>query len=97
MQGGIPQSRRVVTCPNDPKGVPMPKSSGVPNDADSRSEPPALFDKAEAAEYLHTTLRHINRLWDERRLSGIKIGKFVRFSKNDLDTFCEANRVEAVR
>jgi excisionase family DNA binding protein len=56
-----------------------------------------LFDKPAAAEYLHTTTRHVERLWAERKLSAIKVGRRVRFSKADLDQFIEANRTPAVR
>ena len=52
-----------------------------------------LFDKQGAADYLTTTPRHIQRLWTERKLPGIKIGKFVRFKKSDLDTYIARNRV----
>lgn len=56
-----------------------------------------LFDKAGAAEYLGTSVRHLERLWAERRIAGCKIGRKVRFTKRDLDDFIERGRIEAVR
>lgn len=61
----------------------------------SRSEGAVLFDKAGAATYLGTSERHVERLWAERRISGVKLGKFVRFRQRDLDAFVERNAVEA--
>lgn len=56
-----------------------------------------LYDKAGAAEYLGTTVRHIERLWAERKITGCKVGRKVRFSERDLDDFIARNRVEAMR
>ncbi len=56
-----------------------------------------LMDYAEAAHYLRTTPRHIRELWAERRLAAIKVGRYVRFSRADLDDFIAARRVEAAR
>lgn len=57
----------------------------------------ALFDVEGAAAYLCTTQRHVRRLWQERRLAGIKIGRSVRFAESDLQAFIAQQRVEAVR
>jgi excisionase family DNA binding protein len=56
-----------------------------------------LLDKAGAARYLATTERHIEKLWSTRRISGIHVGRKVRFSRADLDDFVERSRSEAVR
>lgn len=53
----------------------------------------ALLDKAGAAQYLATTERHVQDLWVKRQLTGVKVGRLVRFAKSDLDAFIEANRV----
>jgi excisionase family DNA binding protein len=56
-----------------------------------------LLDPAQAARYLGTSERHLRRLWQEGRLSAVKIGRRVRFTRRDLDSFIEANRHRAVR
>lgn len=61
------------------------------------SENGAGFDWKSGAEYLGTSPRHLQRLWAERRISGRKIGRKVRFTQADLDEFLDRNRVEAVR
>jgi excisionase family DNA binding protein len=55
---------------------------------------PELYDIPGAADYLHTTERHIRRLWLEGRLGGHKLNKKIRFRRADLDSFLDANRVE---
>jgi len=57
---------------------------------------PALLDKTGAAAYLGTTERHVQRLWAERRIPAVKIGRKVRFRVVDLDSWIAANTVEAV-
>ena len=69
----------------------------MPQDTTVRLPDGALLDDVGAAAYLGTTPRHIARLWSERKLSGRKIGRKVRFSKTDLDEFAERSRVKAVR
>jgi excisionase family DNA binding protein len=56
-----------------------------------------LLDLGQAARYLGTTERHIRRLWQERRIAAVKIGRRVRFDQQDLDAFVEANRQRALR
>ncbi len=57
---------------------------------------PALLDKTAAAEYLGTSVRHVQRLWAERRIPAVKLGRKVRFRVADLDAWISANTVEAV-
>lgn len=57
----------------------------------------SLYDWAAGAAFLNITERHLQRLWAERRISGSKIGRFVRFSRDDLDEYVQRNRKEAVR
>lgn len=52
-------------------------------------ERPALFTAEEAAEYLSVPVRFIRRIRYENRLPGVKLGKYVRFRKEDLDKFIE--------
>lgn len=52
-----------------------------------------LLDWRGAAERLNTSERHVQRLWAERKLPGVKVGKFVRFKPGDIDLFIMRNRV----
>ncbi len=65
--------------------------------ATSKGGEVALLSLAQAAIYLGTSERHLRRLWQERRVAGIKVGRRVRFTVEDLDAFIERNRVEALR
>jgi len=56
-----------------------------------------IIDLEQAAFYLGTSERHVQRVWQERRITGIKVGRRVRFSVRDLDVFIEKNRCEAAR
>lgn len=56
-----------------------------------------LLTKAETAEYLGTSERHIERLWATRQIAAIHVGRKIRWRVEDLDAFCEANRTAAVR
>jgi excisionase family DNA binding protein len=56
----------------------------------------ALLDKAGAAVYLGTTERHVQRLWAERRIPAVKVGRKVRFRTRDLDAWIEAHTVPEV-
>lgn len=51
-----------------------------------------LYDVAGAAAYLNTTERHVRGLWQQGRIGGHRLGKFIRFSKSDLDAFLAATR-----
>ncbi len=57
----------------------------------------ALMDLAQAASYLGTSERHVRRLWQERRIAVVKVGRRVRFTRADLDAFIERNRHDALR
>jgi excisionase family DNA binding protein len=71
------------------------KSKVEPSNRDRVHE--GLMDYAEAARYLRTTPRHVRELWAERRLAAIKVGRYVRFSRTDLDDFIATRRVDAAR
>ena len=49
---------------------------------------------AQAATYLNVSERFMRRLVAERRIAFHKVGHFLRFRADDLDTFLEAGRVE---
>lgn len=53
-----------------------------------------LLTLDEAAEYLSVTPRFVRRLVAERRLAKVKLGKFVRIHRDDLDAFIAAGRVD---
>jgi excisionase family DNA binding protein len=41
-----------------------------------------------------TSVRHIQRLVDERRIPYLKVGRFVRFDPVDLSVWLDEHRVE---
>ena len=49
----------------------------------------------EAAEYLATTRRNIYRLAEQGKLAHHRIARRFQFTTNDLDTYIQAQRVEA--
>lgn len=51
-----------------------------------------LRTAAQAAEYLATTERHVQALWDRRELTATKVGRLVRFHIDDLNTYIENHR-----
>jgi excisionase family DNA binding protein len=54
-----------------------------------------LLSVEQAAERLGTSVRFVRRLVFERRIAYVKLGRHVRISSRDLDTFIEAGRVDA--
>lgn len=52
-----------------------------------------LLTVGQAAEYLGTGERFIRRLIAERRISYVKLGKYVRLQRSTLDDFIETSRV----
>jgi excisionase family DNA binding protein len=59
--------------------------------ASERNDP--LLTVAEAGDYLGTGERFIRRLVAQRRITYVKIGKYVRLQRSTLDAFIEAGRV----
>jgi excisionase family DNA binding protein len=53
-----------------------------------------LLDIADAATYLDTSERHLRRLYSERRIAFVKVGKYIRFIRSDLDAFIASRRIE---
>ena len=82
-------ARRANPNANGPK-------TGLRAPVPRQRESSALLDKAEAAAYLNTTERHIQRLWAERRITAVKVGRKVRFRMVDLDAWIEAHTVPEV-
>ncbi len=56
-----------------------------------------LFDYGGAAQHLNTTARHVRLLVYRRELAHVKVGRLVRFRKEDLDAYIESRRVKPVR
>ena len=56
-----------------------------------------LLDYEAAALYLATTPRHLRRLWTDRRINGVKVGRYVNFRRVDLDEFIMHNLHCAIR
>ena len=52
-----------------------------------------LLTVAQAGDYLRTGERFVRRLVAERRISYVKLGKYVRLQRSTLDAFIEAGRV----
>ncbi len=52
-----------------------------------------LLTVAQAGDYLRTGERFVRRLVAERRISYVKLGKYVRLQRSTLDAFIEARRV----
>ena len=52
-------------------------------------ERPILLTVEQAAEYLTVSERFIRRIRYEGRIPGVKLGKHLRFKKDDLDRFIE--------
>ncbi|WP_029429557.1 excisionase family DNA-binding protein [Blastococcus sp. URHD0036] len=56
-----------------------------------------LLTVAQAGEFLGTGERFIRRLITERRISYVKVGKYVRLERATLDAFVDAGRVPSQR
>lgn len=56
-----------------------------------RNDP--LLTVAEAGDYLGTGERFVRRLIAQRRITYVKLGKYVRLQRSTLDAFIEAGRV----
>lgn len=48
----------------------------------------------ETAAYLNTSERFVRRLIEERRIAFHRLGRHVRLTRTDLDSFIAAGRVE---
>ena len=64
---------------------------------EQRSPSNPLLTVPQAGEYLGTGERFIRRLITERRISYVKIGKYVRLERATLDAFVDAGRVHSQR
>ena len=55
---------------------------------------PRVMTMEEAAAYLNVRVRFVRRLVEERRIPIVKMGRYVRFDRADLDAFIRAGRVD---
>ncbi len=65
-----------------------------------QGQPPArdpLMTVEQAGEYLGTGVRFIRRLITERRITYVKVGKYVRLQRSALDALVDAGRVHSQR
>lgn len=53
-----------------------------------------LLDSAQVAHRLGVTERLIRRLVAERRITYVRVGRFIRFDPHDIDTWIEAAKVD---
>ena len=71
----------------------------MPGTTSQRVAPPDHHDQllsvAQAGDYLGTGERFIRRLIAQRRISYVKLGKYVRLQRSILDEFIEAGRVRS--
>lgn len=63
----------------------------------SRHTTQPLLDGSEVAARLGVTARTVRELWARGKLSGVKVGRRVRFTEEDLADFIERNRVRHAR
>jgi excisionase family DNA binding protein len=54
-----------------------------------------LLDIAAVAERLSTSVRHIRRLVQERRIPVVRVGRLVRFDPVDIDAWLDVHRSSA--
>jgi excisionase family DNA binding protein len=54
-----------------------------------------LLSFEEARQLLHTSESHLRSLVFKKKISFIKIGRLIRFSKNDLISWIESNKVKS--
>ena len=69
----------------------------MPGTTSKRVAPPAqhnqLLTVAQAGDYLGTGERFIRRLIAQRRITYVKLGKYVRLQRSTLDAYIAAGRV----
>ena len=54
-----------------------------------------LLDIDAVAEHLGTSVRHLRRLVQERRIPVVRIGRLIRFDPVDLDAWLDEHRSSA--
>jgi excisionase family DNA binding protein len=76
----------------------QPKSDHTqPRNREERRHPDRLLTVPEAGDATATSERFIRRLVAERRITFVKVGKFVRIPESAVQRFLTEGTVEAVR
>ncbi len=100
--GGTAVAERVVPAQEPMIGRQQRHGSAPPPTVGRRapsvmSLPGRLCSIDEAAEHLGVSVRFVRRLVAERRIRHMKVGRYVRFDRTDLDAFVAAGVREALR
>jgi len=93
---GVPYRAKVVVAElvgEDPNAIFPP----APFDDAAAPVSPALFTLAQAADYMGVSESTVKKLWQERRLTGVKVGRLVRFRPEHLDEYIERNTLPRLR
>jgi excisionase family DNA binding protein len=73
------------------------KFADQPSNRTVRPPQKPLVGIEQAALFLSVTPRMVRRLWTLRQLAGVKVGRLVRFSEDDLSDYIARQRVEATQ
>ena len=80
------------------QGVSFPATRTLTGKSPAQPEPvrvgERLYTLKETAQLLNTTERHVRGLWEQRKLVGIKVGKFLRFPESRINQFLADGTVE---
>ncbi len=72
---------------------PVPSDRSKPRGTAGIEGNDQLLTVAQAGDYLCTGERFVRRLITQRRITYVKLGKYVRLERSALDAFIEAGRV----
>lgn len=61
-----------------------------------RDKKAPVLSVTELADELGVSVRYVRRIIAERRISYVKVGHLVRFQRDEVDRWVEANRVDAI-
>lgn len=61
-----------------------------------RDKKAPVLSVTELADELGVSVRYVRRIIAERRISYVKVGHLVRFQRDEVDRWVEANRVDAL-
>ena len=61
-----------------------------------RDDKAALISVEQLADELGVSVRYVRRIIAERRIPYVKVGHLIRFERDEVDRWVEANRVNAL-
>ena len=61
-----------------------------------RDDKAALIGVEQLADELGVSVRYVRRIIAERRIPYVKVGHLIRFERDEVDRWVEANRVNAL-